>query len=229
MIEFCDVHKSYGSKKVLDGINFFFAKNQVTCLIGVNGTGKTTLMKLLMKLTPLDAGKILIDGKPVTTKDFERIIFIPDMPTLDDRQSIRQALDGVKRYYQLYNEERAQELLRFFHLDESDRIANLSKGNVAKVGLLLGLAVDADYMIMDEPFSGIDIFTREEVARVFTDQLMEDRGVLISTHEIQDIESLVDQAILLDQGRIIESFSPEEVRDLEGKSIVDVMREVYGR
>ena len=80
---------------------------------------------------------------------------------------------------------------------------------------------------MDEPFSGIDIFTREEVAKVFTEELIGDRGVFISTHEIQDIEALVDTAVLLDRGRIVETFSPEEVRDLEGKSIVDVMREVY--
>ena len=133
----------------------------------------------------------------------------------------------MARYYPNYNEERARKLLRFFRLREDEQISNLSKGNVAKVGLLLGLVVDSDYLIMDEPFSGIDIFTREEVAKVFTEELIGDRGVLISTHEIQDIEALVDTAVLLDRGRIVETFSPEEVRDLEGKSIVDVMREVY--
>lgn len=227
MIEFQDVVKRYGRKKVLDGVSFCLNKNQVTCLIGVNGTGKTTLMKLLMKLTPLDSGKILLDGRPVRSKDFERIMFIPDTPTLDDLQTIRESLNSVARYYPNYNEERARKLLRFFRLREDEQISNLSKGNVAKVGLLLGLVVDSDYLIMDEPFSGIDIFTREEVAKVFTEELIGDRGVLISTHEIQDIEALVDTAVLLDRGRIVETFSPEEVRDLEGKSIVDVMREVY--
>lgn len=227
MIEFQDVVKRYGRKKVLDGVSFCLNKNQVTCLIGVNGTGKTTLMKLLMKLTPLDSGKILLDGRPIRSKDFERIMFIPDTPTLDDLQTIRESLNSVARYYTNYNEERARKLLRFFRLREDEQISNLSKGNVAKVGLLLGLVVDSDYLIMDEPFSGIDIFTREEVAKVFTEELIGDRGVLISTHEIQDIEALVDTAVLLDRGRIVETFSPEEVRDLEGKSIVDVMREVY--
>lgn len=227
MIEFQDVVKRYGRKKVLDGVSFCLNKNQVTCLIGVNGTGKTTLMKLLMKLTPLDSGEILLDGRPIRSKDFERIMFIPDTPTLDDLQTIRESLNSVARYYPNYNEERARKLLRFFRLREDEQISNLSKGNVAKVGLLLGLVVDSDYLIMDEPFSGIDIFTREEVAKVFTEELIGDRGVLISTHEIQDIEALVDTAVLLDRGRIVETFSPEEVRDLEGKSIVDVMREVY--
>lgn len=227
MIEFQDVVKRYGRKKVLDGVSFCLNKNQVICLIGVNGTGKTTLMKLLMKLTPLDSGEILLDGRPIRSKDFERIMFIPDTPTLDDLQTIRESLNSVARYYPNYNEERARKLLRFFRLREDEQISNLSKGNVAKVGLLLGLVVDSDYLIMDEPFSGIDIFTREEVAKVFTEELIGDRGVLISTHEIQDIEALVDTAVLLDRGRIVETFSPEEVRDLEGKSIVDVMREVY--
>ena len=146
---------------------------------------------------------------------------------MDDLQTIRESLNSVARYYPNYNEERARKLLRFFRLREDEQISNLSKGNVAKVGLLLGLVVDSDYLIMDEPFSGIDIFTREEVAKVFTEELIGDRAVLISTHEIQDIEALVDTAVLLDRGRIVETFSPEEVRDLEGKSIVDVMREVY--
>lgn len=93
--------------------------------------------------------------------------------------------------------------------------------------MLLGLSLDVDYLLMDEPFSGIDIFSREQIAEVFTSHLIEERGVIITTHEISDIEHLIDKAVLMDDGAVLREFSVEEVRENEGKSVVDVMREVY--
>ena len=89
------------------------------------------------------------------------------------------------------------------------------------------MALDVDYLLMDEPFSGIDIFSREQIAEVFTSHLIEDRGVIITTHEINDIEHLIDKAVLIDNGEVLKEFNVEEVRENEGKSVVDVMREVY--
>ncbi len=100
-------------------------------------------------------------------------------------------------------------------------------GSAAKVNMLLGLALDVDYLLMDEPFSGIDMFSREQIAEVFTSHLIEERGVILTTHEIGDIEHLIDKAVLIDNGEVIREFSVEEVRENEGKSVVDVMREVY--
>jgi ABC-2 type transport system ATP-binding protein len=84
-----------------------------------------------------------------------------------------------------------------------------------------------DYVLMDEPFSGIDMFSREQIADVFASHLIEDRGVIITTHEIGDIEHLIDKVILLDNGTVLKEFNTEEMREEEGKSVVDVMREVY--
>ena len=106
-------------------------------------------------------------------------------------------------------------------------IQQLSKGNVAKVNLLLGLSLDVDFVLMDEPFSGIDIFSREQIVQLFTSDLLEGIGIILTSHEIEDIEYIVDKAILLDEGKVIKEFYAEQVREEEGKSIVDVMREVY--
>lgn len=95
------------------------------------------------------------------------------------------------------------------------------------MNLLLGLALDVEYVLMDEPFSGIDIFTREQISEVFTSYLVENKGVLITTHEINEIEFIVDRAILMDDGKISREFNVEEVRETEGKSIVDIMRDTY--
>ena len=228
MIEVKDIRKAFGKKQVLNGVSFTAEKGEITCLIGVNGSGKTTIMNAIMALIPVQ-GKILIDGEKISTQSYEKITFVPDAITMLQQMRIKEAFDFMKDFYAAWNQERADELLVFFRLDQEEKIANLSKGNKAKVNLLLGLALDVDYILMDEPFSGIDIFTREEIANVFTSHLIEDRGVIITTHEIGDIEHLIDKVVLLDQGVVAKSFNAEEVREEDGKSIVDVMREVYVR
>lgn len=114
-----------------------------------------------------------------------------------------------------------------FGLESSARIGSLSKGTAAKFNLLLGLGQDSDYLLMDEPFSGIDLFSREAITEVFTSDLLEGRGVLLTTHEISEIEHLIDKAVILHEGKIQQAFYCEDMRSEEGKSVIDVMREVY--
>ena len=227
MIEVKDVTKKFGRKKVLKGVSFTAEKGKITCLIGINGVGKTTIMKAIMNLTPIEGGEILIDGEKIHKESYDKITFIPDAITMLPSMKIKDAFTFMADFYGSWNQLRANELLYFFRLNENDRISELSKGNTAKINLLLGLSLDVDYILMDEPFSGIDIFSREEIANVFNSHLIEDRGVIITTHEINDIEHLIDKAVLIDDGVVLREFNTEEVRENEGKSVVDVMREVY--
>src|SRR5699024_4240153 len=160
---------------------------------------------------------------------YEKITFIPDAITMLPHMRIKEAFAFMADFYESWNDARADEMLTFFRLDKNERIRNLSKGNTAKVNLLLGLALDVDYVLMDEPFSGIDIFSREQIADVFTSHLVEDRGVIITIHEIGDIEHLLDEVVLLDEGVVLKQFNAEDIRESEGKSVVDVMREVLVR
>ena len=227
MIEVNNITKSYGNKQVLKGVSFTAKKGEITCLIGVNGVGKTTVLNAIMNLTPIDQGEILIDGKKLTKESYEKIAYIPDTITMLPQMRIRDAFDFMADFYQSWNKEKADELLKFFRIQKDEKIANLSKGNKAKVNLLLGLALEVDYLLMDEPFSGIDIFSREQITEVFTTHLIEDRGVIITTHEIDEIEYLVDNVVLLDNGVVVKQFNAEQMREEEGKSIVDVMREAF--
>lgn len=227
MIEVNRISKKFGRKRVLDEVTFTAEKSQITCLVGINGVGKSTVMKAIMGLTPVGGGQILIDGEPLSKRIYEKVVFIPDTITLPPNFRIGDAMLFMNDFYNNWNEDRAEELLAFFQLKEKDRIGDLSKGNAAKANLLLGLSLDADYILMDEPFSGIDIFSREQITKVFTSHLIEDRGVIITTHEIHDIEHLIDKVVLLDSGRVLREFNAEDIRLQEGKSVVDVMREVY--
>ncbi|MCA9765631.1 MAG: ABC transporter ATP-binding protein [Carnobacterium sp.] len=227
MIEVKNITKKFGNKKILKGLSFTAKKGEITCLIGINGAGKTTALNAIMNLTPLTSGEILIDGKKLTKESYQTIAFIPDTIAMLSQMTIRQAMHFMKDFYTTWNQERANELLNFFQLTETQKIATLSKGNTAKINLMLGLALDVDYLLMDEPFSGIDIFSREQITSVFTSHLIEDRGVLITTHEISDIEHLIDKVILIDDGIVVKDFNAEDMREQEEKSILDVMREVY--
>lgn len=227
MIEIKDIYKNFGSKKVLNGVSFTAEKGQITCLVGVNGVGKTTILNAIMNLTPLKKGSILIDGEKLTPNAYNKITFIPDAAIMLPHMTVQEAMDFMKDYYSVWNTNRAKDIVRFFRLNPTDKITDLSKGNQAKVNLLMGLALDVDYVLMDEPFSGIDIFTREQITEVFSSDLVENRGVLITTHEVHDIEHLIDKVVLLDNGVVYKEFNAEEMRETEGKSVVDVMREVY--
>ncbi|MFC4601267.1 ATP-binding cassette domain-containing protein [Cohnella hongkongensis] len=229
MIELKEVRKRYRGRRVLNGLSFTAEKGSITCLIGMNGAGKSTVMKAIMGLVPVNEGHILVDGKPVGAWIYEKVSFVPDRLTMPLGMRMAEGLTFMADFYASWNAERAAELMRFFRLEPGEKIGNLSKGTAAKYNLVLGLAQNSDYVLMDEPFSGIDLFSRELIAKVFSSELIEERGVLLTTHEIGEVEHLIDKAVILQNGKAEMEFDCETMRSEEGKSIVDVMREVYSR
>ena len=227
MLELRDVHKSFGRKKILNGISFTVKPNEITSITGVNGTGKTTLMNCMMRLTPVDKGIILLDGEKINNESFEKISYIADSNTMPGSMTIQEAVDFMAVYYKNWNQAKSDELMTFFKLKPNEKIKDHSKGNQAKINFLVGLSLDADYFLMDEPLSGIDIFAREQILEVFTSQFVADKGVLLATHHLDEVKMLVDRIIMLNEGEIQRDFYAEDVREKEGKSIIDVMREVY--
>ena len=225
MIEVLGVKKRYRKKHVLSDVSFTAKKGEITCLIGLNGTGKSTILKGIMGLTPFDAGHVLIDGKPI---DLSRVAFVPDHSTFPIQFTIEQCEAFMIDFYPTFDRSLFARLVEAFKLFPEDKLNELSKGTLAKVNLALGIAQDPEYILLDEPFSGIDVFSKEQIVELFSSDVMEGRGVLITTHEIEDIEYLIDKAVMLNNGRIIREFDVEDVRFIHGKSIVDVMREEYG-
>ena len=179
MIEVKGLSKFYGKKQVLDDVSFTIKPNEITCLIGLNGAGKTTIMNAMMQLTPIQKGEVLLDGKPVTVNDFNRLAYVSDKNTLLKQMTIQEALDYQETYYASFNKKRASHLIEFFNLQRQDVIGKLSKGNLARANLLMAMSLDSDYLLMDEPFSGIDILTRDRIASIFSTDLLENQGGVI--------------------------------------------------
>lgn len=228
MIELQRISKRFGRKTVLENVSFAIRPNEIACLVGMNGIGKTTLMNCMMGLTPLDTGKILLDGKEMNAASrYDRIAYIMDSIHMPQNWTVREAMDFMAEFYPNWNGKKASELLDFFQLKEEEKIRSHSKGNKAKVNFLLGLGLDADYYLMDEPLSGIDVFAREQIMEVFTSKFVANKGVLLSTHHIDEMEFLVDRLIMLKDGSVQRDIYAEQVREEEGKSVMDVLREVY--
>lgn len=228
MIELQRISKRFGRKTVLENVSFAIRPNEIACLVGMNGIGKTTLMNCMMGLTPLDTGKILLDGKEMDAASrYDRIAYIMDSIHMPQNWTVREAMDFMAEFYPNWNGKKASELLDFFQLKEEEKIRSHSKGNKAKVNFLLGLGLDADYYLMDEPLSGIDVFAREQIMEVFTSKFVANKGVLLSTHHIDEMEFLVDRLIMLKDGSVQRDIYAEQVREEEGKSVMDVLREVY--
>src|SRR5699024_5554618 len=147
MIEVKDITKKFGWKEVLKGVSFTAGKGEITCLIGVNGVGKTTILNAIMKLTPINGGSILLDGEPITEHRFEKITSTPDAITMRPHMRIAGATVFMSEFYNAWNQDRADEILKFCKLDPHDKINSLSKGNTTKANLLMGLALDVDYIL----------------------------------------------------------------------------------
>ncbi|UWD47599.1 ABC transporter ATP-binding protein [Clostridioides difficile] len=235
MIEIKNVSKTYKRmqglkvKKIdaLKNVSFNIEKGKITALLGINGVGKSTILKAIAGLIKIDSGEILIDGEKMNKDIYNKLAFVPDVESHFSNTTIKESFEFMEIFYPRWNKEKSKEMMDIFKLNENEVIDNLSKGNIARVKLILGFCQDPDYILLDEPFTGIDLFKREEFIGVIAQYMKENQAIIITTHEIVEIESLVDEVIILDEGKIITSFNAEDLREREGKSILDKMREVY--
>lgn len=227
MIEVTDVSKSFRRKKVLDGISFSLNKGEITALLGINGVGKSTTLKIIMGLVKQDRGKVLVDGEELTYKNLDKLAFVPDIKNTFRGMKVRECFEYMECFYDKWDSEKAYEMLEEFEINKEDKLDKLSKGNLSKVKIILGFAQKAEYILMDEPFSGIDIFTREDILNSLINYISEDNGILITTHEIAEIEGVADRVLLLKEGVIKEDFYVEDMKYNEELSLIDKMREVF--
>lgn len=227
MIEFTNVSKKFSSIIALDDFSYTFSTGKIIGLFGPNGAGKSTTMKMILGINKPDAGKVLIEGnEPRFMRD--KVAFLPEIDHLYPWMNIKQAAKFMKSFYSDWDDEKYYNLLGFLNLQEDMKITKISKGQRAKAKLLLTVARRAPYLLMDEPLSGIDILTRDEIIdTLIKDYLEGEQSVIISTHEIAEVESLVDEVVFLNQGKIQLAGNAEELRMEKGLSLVGIMKEEF--
>lgn len=227
MIELRNVTKKYGKKIILDDISITFEKGKISCLLGLNGVGKSTIMKSIMRLVPIGKGEILIEGEPVSEKNIDKIAFLADIPTYEMNRTAEENFRFAEIYYDSFDIEKAKRMVEFFRLPKERKFKELSKGNLARFTIIMGLSQNAPYVLMDEPFSGLDLFSREEfIASLKSEFMAEQQTIIITTHEIDEIEGIADEIILLEEGKVLCQFTKQEAVK-EGLSVVEKMRKIY--
>ncbi|HII4439424.1 ATP-binding cassette domain-containing protein [Clostridium perfringens] len=227
MIEVVGVKKKFRRKKVLENISFNVKKGEITALLGLNGVGKSTLLKIIMGLVKSDEGEVLFNGEKLNYKTYENIAFVPDVLNTYGDMKIKDAFEYMSMMYEKWDMDKAYEMLKDFKLTDDLKINKLSKGNIARVKLILGFARHPEYLLLDEPFSGIDIFTREKFIESLIGYMDNDIGILLTTHELKEVENIVDKVVFLSDGNIKIEFYVEDVRENEGLSMVEKIREVH--
>ena len=219
--------KSYLNKKALRGVDLAIMPGKIVGLLGPNGSGKTTFLKIAAGILHASAGEILIDSQipGVYTKSI--VSYLPDNEYLLNWMKVTDAVKYFKNFYSDFDEKKAKDLLVFMGLDEKSTVKSLSKGMKEKLKLTLVLSRASKLYILDEPLGGVDPTAREKILNAIVNNFREDSSMLITTHLVNDIERIFDDVAFISDGEIVLQGNAEELRMEKEKSIDELYREVF--
>lgn len=226
-IEFKNVYKSFGEKTILDDINLKLDGGKIIGLLGRNGTGKSTLIKLINDLLTPTSGEVLINGEKPGIESKKIVAYLPERTYLDKSMTVDQVIKFFSEFYENFSSEKAYELLKSLNLDSKMKLTKMSKGMQEKVQLILVMSRDADIYILDEPLGGVDPATRDYILDTILSNFKEGSTVIISTHLIDDIEKILDEVLIIDNGKIIIHENADELRQRENASINEIFRRIF--
>lgn len=227
VLEIKNVHKKYLSHPVLEGVGFSIPRGKIVGLLGPNGCGKTTILKLISGLLQLDEGEIRINGICPGQQTKSMISYLPERSYLNDWMKISDILNLFSDFYTDFDRERAEQMLTDLKISKEEKLKTMSKGTKEKVQLILVMSRRASLYLLDEPIGGVDPATREYILHTILKNFDENSSILITTHLIQDVETIFDQVLFLNQGKIVIDGEVDEIREKYRKSIDGLFREVF--
>ncbi len=227
LLECIHIYKDYDKKQVLKDINLKIPRGKIIGLLGKNGMGKTTLIKLINDLLTPTSGEVLVNGKNVGIESKRIISYLPERTYLDKSMTVKQTLKYFTDFYDNFDIEKAKRLIKDLDLEIDTKISKMSKGMQEKLQLILVMSRNAELYILDEPLGGVDPATRDYILDTILNNFNEDASVIISTHLISDIERILDEVIFIDKGKIILSSNADKLREKENGSIDEIFRRMF--
>ena len=228
MLECSDLTKTYGSKTALDHVSLCLEPGKTYAMLGPNGSGKTTLMKSIVGLVKPNRGEILYNGQKTDHKSRNDIAYMSTEPYFYNWMTVK----DVGRYYQDFfgdfDADRYQELIGRMELAGELKTKALSSGMMAKLKIAVTMARRAKIYLLDEPLNGIDLLARDEIMRAILESVGRDVTLAVSSHLVDELERVADCAIFMKNAKLVQMWDVEELRIKEGKSVVDLYREIYG-
>lgn len=229
VLECRGIKKAYKKGKyVLDDFNLTIGGGRIVGLLGPNGCGKSTLMKLISGLLTPNGGEILVCGEEVCDKSKALISYLPERTYFSSQQKVSELVDFFADFYTDFDKGKANALLDDLKIDKNARLKTLSKGTKEKVQLILVMSRRARLYLLDEPIAGVDPAAREYILGTIVGNYAEDSTIIITTHLITDVEQVLDEYVFLSQnGKILEQGLVDDVRGESGKSLDERFREVF--
>ena len=219
--------KSFDNKIILKDVNLSIQKGRIVGLLGKNGMGKTTLIKLINDLLTPTSGEVLINSETPNVNSKRVISYLPERTYLDKSMKVSQIITFFEEFYDNFNKDKAIKLLKDLDLDINAKINKMSKGMQEKLQLILVMSREAELYILDEPLGGVDPATRDYILDTILSNFNEGASVIISTHIISDIERILDDVIFIDKGKIILTSSADDLRKKENASIDEIFRRCF--
>lgn len=227
LLELKGLNKSFGKKEVLKDVSLNVTSGKIIGLLGKNGMGKTTVIKLINDLLTPSSGEVLINGEKPGIESKKSIAYLPERTYLDKEMTVTQVLKYFSEFYDNFDIEKAKKLLKDLDISLTDKLSKMSKGMQEKVCLVLVMSRDAKLYILDEPLGGVDPATRDYILDTILSNFSPGASVIISTHLISDIERILDEVIFIDKGKIILQSSCDDLRKKYNKSIDEIFREMF--
>lgn len=227
ILECHNVTKRYGNKTALDNLSLVVESGRITGLLGPNGSGKTTFIKIISGILCANEGEVLAHGNKIGTGSKKIISYLPERPYFSPGMKVSETINFFKDFYEDFSEDAAYDMLRALDIKPEAKIRTLSKGNREKVQLILVMSRKAKLYLLDEPMGGVDPAARDFILKTILANYNEEAGIIISTHLISDVEKILDDVIFLKNGSIVLHKSVDVLRGEEGKSVDALFREVF--
>lgn len=228
MLESREVTKNYGSKMAVSGVSLKLEPGLVYAMLGPNGSGKTTWMKMASGLVKPSMGEMLYQGTPVGKESKKEIAYMSTEPYFYNWMSVADVGKYYQDFFEDFSMERYQQMLDRMELTEDMKAKKLSSGMMAKLKIAVTMARSAKIYLLDEPLNGIDLLARDQIMTSILEAVDKDVTLVVSSHLVDELERVVDAAIFMKEGQLVEQCMVEDLRMNRNKSVVDLYREIYG-
>ncbi len=220
--------RKFGNKTAVDAVDLTLEPGHVYALLGPNGSGKTTWMKMAAGLMKPTSGEILFRNEPVGIESRKKVAYMSTEPYFYAWMSVKDVGKYYQDFFEDFSPERYARLLQTMELEESMKTRTLSSGMMAKLKIAVTMARDAEVYMLDEPFNGIDLLARDEIRVSILKEASPEKLLILSSHLVEEMEAISDRAIFIKSGRIVEVRDLEEMRTEDHVSMADRYREIYG-
>jgi ABC-2 type transport system ATP-binding protein len=230
IVSFSHVTKKYLGQTALNNVSFDLPGGKIIALVGPNGSGKSTILKLTAGLVHPSQGSVTVNGKTAERRIATEVAYLSELDALYPFFTVTETIKFYAGLFADFDEHKAREILSYMQLEPSKKVKHLSKGNRGRLKILLALSRRAPLILMDEPLSGLDPLVRDSIIKSMISYLdLQEQTVFMSTHEVSEVEPLLDMVISLSEGQIMGIDEVDKIREQHGLSLVEWMKETIAK